>query len=359
MTITLWLRAETRADERRTPLTPSDAARLVEDGFSIMVEESAERVFADAAYAAAGCRLVPPGSWTVAPDDAFILGIKELPTEPAALRHRHVYFAHAYKEQSGWRQLLGRFVAGGGQLFDLEYLTDTSGARVAAFGYWAGFAGAALGVRLWAGRQREGSEFKMSAQRPAADQNELVSAIRTRLELIPEDRARQPKSIIIGALGRSGRGASALFDALGMEATGWDVAETTGGGPFPELLDYDLLVNTVLLGAPIPPFLTRAEIAREHRRLGVIADVSCDPSSAANPLPIYERVTSFAEPAVRVIEGDNPLDIVAVDNLPSLLPRESSIDFSSQLLPHLAALREGSDVWRRAIDAFTEHCARL
>ena len=33
---------------------------------------------------------------------------------------------------------------GGGTLYDLEYLTDETGPpRVAAFGYWAGYAGAA------------------------------------------------------------------------------------------------------------------------------------------------------------------------------------------------------------------------
>ena len=34
------------------------------------------------------------------------------------------------------------FRAGGGALYDLEYLTDDTGRRLAAFGYWAGYAGA-------------------------------------------------------------------------------------------------------------------------------------------------------------------------------------------------------------------------
>lgn len=35
-------------------------------------------------------------------------------------------------------------------MLDLEFLQDESGRRVAAFGYHAGFAGAALGVEVWA-----------------------------------------------------------------------------------------------------------------------------------------------------------------------------------------------------------------
>jgi saccharopine dehydrogenase (NAD+, L-lysine-forming) len=42
---------------------------------------------------------------------------------------------------------------------------------------------------------------------------------------------------------------------------------------------------------------------------------------------------------------------MAIDHLPSFLPRESSIDFSNQLLPHLQALLEEgatSAVWEQA-----------
>ena len=50
-------------------------------------------------------------------------------------------FGHAYKGQHSGRALLQRFKAGGGTLYDLEYLVDEDGRRVAAFGYWAGYAG--------------------------------------------------------------------------------------------------------------------------------------------------------------------------------------------------------------------------
>ena len=64
----------------------------------------------DDLYVNAGARLVPTGSWTTAPWSAIILGLKELPEADSALSHRHVYFAHCYKGQAGWQQLLSRFV---------------------------------------------------------------------------------------------------------------------------------------------------------------------------------------------------------------------------------------------------------
>jgi len=43
-----------------------------------------------------------------------------------------------------------RFPRGGGTLLDLEFLTDDRGRRITAFGYHAGFAGAALALETWA-----------------------------------------------------------------------------------------------------------------------------------------------------------------------------------------------------------------
>jgi saccharopine dehydrogenase (NAD+, L-lysine-forming) len=44
---------------------------------------------------------------------------------------------------------------------------------------------------------------------------------------------------------------------------------------------------------------------------------------------------------------------MAIDNLPSLLPYESSVDFSEQLLPLLFDLSEPiNGVWKRAEETF-------
>ena len=83
---------------------------------------------------------MPEGSWVDAPTDkTIIIGLKELPEEDTfPLRHVMVHFAHCYKEQTGWQKVLKRFIEGGGVLYDLEFLEDESGRRVAAFGFHAG-----------------------------------------------------------------------------------------------------------------------------------------------------------------------------------------------------------------------------
>ena len=74
--------------------------------------------------------------------DVYIIGLKELPeNDDSPLIHTHIFFAHCFKYQAGWKELLKRFEKGGGKVLDLEFLTNDKGRRVAAFGRSAGFIG--------------------------------------------------------------------------------------------------------------------------------------------------------------------------------------------------------------------------
>ena len=143
----LWVRAEQRPNEERVGLTPDGAAALVAAGIRVSVEESHVRAIPIDGYRAAGCKIVAENLWPKAPADAIIFGLKELPEDGTPLTHRHIMFGHAYKGQPAGRVLLDRFIAGGGTLHDLEYLVDEAGRRVAAFGYWAGYAGASVALK--------------------------------------------------------------------------------------------------------------------------------------------------------------------------------------------------------------------
>jgi saccharopine dehydrogenase (NAD+, L-lysine-forming) len=92
--------------------------------------------------------LIEEGAYKSAPKDRIIIGLKELPEDEFPLEHTFVHFAHCYKQQGGWEKVLARFPRGGGTLYDLEFLQDTTGRRVAAFGYHAGFVGAALAIKV-------------------------------------------------------------------------------------------------------------------------------------------------------------------------------------------------------------------
>lgn len=348
----IWLRSETKPLEARRALSPSNAGKLIAHGFRLTVERSTRSIFDDREFEDIGCKLVAENRWqNRAPADAYILGLKELPMSAAPLAHRHIYFAHAYKGQMGWEDVLSRFTAGGGSLFDLEYLTDGDGRRVAAFGFWAGFAGAAVAIQAWCAQQDHETLHNLE---PYRNQQAIIE------DLLHTLGDRRPRMIVIGAHGRCGQGARAVADKLGLEVTSWDLEETKSGGPFPEIVAHDIFVNCVLVSSRIPPFLTSEALAVEQRALSVICDVSCDPTSDLNPLPFYSECTDFANPCLRMVEGSPALDLIAIDHLPSLLPAESSDDFSAQLLPSLLDIQDDTaGVWRRAHDLFLEKSSSL
>ena len=348
----LWLRAESRPNEDRTGITPDGVAALISNGFTVTVEDSARRIFPIEDYAKAGATIAPQGSWPTAPDDAIIFGLKELPDDAIPLRHRHIMFGHAFKGQTAGEALLRRFRDGGGTLYDLEYLTDENGRRMAAFGYWAGYAGAAVSLKAWAAQQRGGICGPIHAW---AGKDLLLDDLRAQLDATGRPR---PQALVIGARGRVGTGAADLLVALGAPVTRWDMAETAHGGPFPEVLAHDLFLNAILAQPGAPVFVPASAVA-PGRRLTVIGDVACDPTSDFSPIKVYDRTTTWDQPVLRVADHP-PLDVMAIDNLPSLMPRESSEDYAGQLLPVLARLdRIDEGAWGRAGALFQTHLDRL
>ena len=342
----LWVRAEQRPNEERVGLTPEGAAALVRAGVRVSVEESHVRAIPIDGYREAGCEIVAENLWPQAPAEAMIFGLKELPEDGTPLTHSHIMFGHAYKGQPAGRELLQRFRAGGGVLYDLEYLVGEDGRRVAAFGYWAGYAGAAVSLKCWAAQQRGGIAGSVQKYPGKAA---LLADLLAELGAYP-----RPRAIIIGALGRVGTGAADLCTALGVAVTRWDMAETASGGPFPEVLEHEIFLNCILARPGCPVFVP-ASAKTDARRLTVIGDIACDPTSAYSPIKVYDQATDWDAPALRVAKHP-PLDVTAIDNLPSLMPVESSQDYAGQLLASLLTLTNlGAGVWGRAKTEFDHH----
>lgn len=158
--------------------------------------------------------------------------------------------------------MLSRFPRGGSILYDLEFLVDTQGRRVSAFGYHAGFTGAALAVKTWAwqlahpneplpgvGKFTEGREFYLN-------ETELVDQVKEDVIAGEKIAGRKPTAMIMGALGRCGRGAVDAFLRAGIPAenlTQWDLDETKDRhGPYEEIVQHDIFLNAVSIVTPRP-----------------------------------------------------------------------------------------------------------
>ncbi|CAD0054653.1 unnamed protein product [Aureobasidium pullulans] len=313
---TLHLRAEPL--EHRSALTPTTAKALMDEGYPVNIERSSLSIFPDSEFEKVGANM----------------------------------FAHCYKGQGGWDDVLARFPRGGGTLYDLEFLQDEQGRRVAAFGFHAGFAGAALAVQAWAHQLVEGAGKPLEGVKPFANEGLLVG--------------RKPRALVMGALGRCGRGAVDLLQKVGVPEENiikWDMAETQNRpGPYPEILASDIFVNCIYLSQPIPPFIEPAQLNSEDRKLSVVCDVSCDTTNPHNPIPIYDINTTFDKPTVPVnVTTGPPLCVISIDHLPSLLPREASEAFSDALLPSLRTLkdRKTERVWQEAEKLFDDKVKTL
>ena len=187
-----------------------------------------------------GCKLVENSGWTKAPKDMPIIGLKELPVSKDPLPHTHIQFAHCYKQQGGWAEVLMRFHEGNGTLYDLEFLQEENGRRVAAFGFHAGFAGAAVACLALATQVQSEDKERLQALQPYPNEGELVREVKNKFSKVEDKLGRPVRALVIGALGRCGRGAVDFLEKAGVKSENihkWDMRETAKGGPFQEIID--------------------------------------------------------------------------------------------------------------------------
>ncbi|XWV24845.1 saccharopine dehydrogenase [Tupanvirus deep ocean] len=349
--IHLWLRSETKEDEFRTPITPVIAKKLIEKGYTMTVEKSNQRCYHDYEYTDVGCILVESGSWVQAPNNVIVVGLKELPNNVEQFEHTHIYFAHCFKNQKNSKEIIQKFIKGGGKILDIEYLTDENGKRLAAFGKSAGIAGALLSIMVWSEQKLTHKNARLGRIIPIKNTSDIVKMLYRKLNKIDH----KPKILVIGSKGRVGTGVISIMNELELTTTEWTRKDTQKINLSEEIMQYDILINCISLDKNTVPFLTPAIIKNTSRKLSVCVDISCDYASPYNPLPIYNLPSSFEFPVINLITEHPIMDIIAIENLPSLLPIESSDDFSEQFYQCLVKLESWDNIWQRTEKHFLDH----
>jgi saccharopine dehydrogenase (NAD+, L-lysine-forming) len=310
MTITtIFLRKEIYENEYRCPLVPNDINILCNYGFTIFVQSSETRCFTNYEFEKAGA-IITDKSWDNF-SNCLIIGIKELDNIDKLNSHTHVYFSHSYKNQNGANILLQYFKKSNSYLYDLEYFVNEQNKRLIAFGYYAGFIGAGLGLLQYL-KKTNGN--KLSNLKYWNSSQEIIDNINN--YKIPD----KISICIIGSTGRCGKGAQALFNTLGI-----NFIELSSQDPKTNLESYDIVVNCICLSKPVGIWY---DYTTPFYKNTVIADISCDYTSLNNPIKLYNNRTTWEEP---IFSYNKLVDIIAIDNLPSLLPSESSAEFSSIL----------------------------
>ncbi len=382
--------------ERRVPLTPEHLHALTEEtGLAFSVESSAKRAFSDAEYRDAGLEVVDRLSGC-----PIVIGLKEIPVDAFEAETVYVFFSHTIKAQPANMPMLQRCLDLRCTIIDYERIVDEAGRRLIFFGNYAGLAGAidtlwTLGRRLaWEGISTPLEEIRQASA--YADLDEAKRAIRAVGERIASEglpEAIDPLMIGVAGYGNVSKGAQEILnllpttvvppsDLLAPEGPTADpnrpvvvtvfreedtVLPLVDGKPFdleeyyahPEryrgafdryLSKLHALVNCIYWEPKYPRLVTVESIrdlyAAGQPTLRVIGDISCDVEGSIqitvkgtepdNPVYVYDPTNGSIRPG---IEGTGPV-MMAVEILPTELPREASTYFSAILkgfVPAIAA----------------------
>lgn len=326
----LFLRSEIFVNEYRTPLVPTDVSFLTLNGWRVYVQSSNIRCYTDDEYRDAGAIIVDT-DWTCY-TDCLILGIKELDQIENMKESVHVYFAHCYKKQTNSQYILNKFKQSKSVLYDIEYLVDDNNKRLISFSLHAGKSGCILGLLQY--------QMRKQYKQPLRNLQPWTSE-KNALEKLTYDFTNT-SICIIGSNGRCGQGVRSILDQYNIKYVCYNSKDKIS-----ELVDFDIIFNCIHLQKNIPPFLSKHSPIYKYT---LVIDISCDYNSPYNPLPIYDNKTTWKKP---VYSSNGILDVIAIDNLPSLLPYDSSLYFSSILRNLL--IDDTGEIWDRARTHFNTH----
>lgn len=379
--------------ERRVPLVPADVGRLIrEDGLEFIVQPSPIRIYKDPHYAGVDCEMNEDL------DRAdVVFAVKEVPLEFIDPDTAYVFFSHTIKGQSYNMPLLRHLLAMNCTLVDYERIVDEDGRRLVFFGVQAGQAGMIETMRALDRRLRwEGYGSPFAGVKQAFEYGDLAQAKLELREIGLSVRAGldpdlAPFVVGFAGYGNVSLGAQELFDLFPNEEIAPDELESLFARKQPprdrlfkvvfreeDLVrsragdeDFDLqdyyanperyegrfadylprltaLVNCIYWTERYPRLVTLADAKRLWsqglRTLRVIGDISCDIGGSVElthkvtepdaPCFVYDPITNRFKDGV---EGRG-IVVMAVDNLPCELPRDSSDCFSESLRGFVAAM---------------------
>jgi len=322
----VYIRCE-KDNEFRTALVPSDVKILIENEFQVYIQRSQNRIYTDSEYSNVGGVLTDDKWFHDNYKDFLIIGLKELHDLSYLNNHAHIYFSHSFKGQKNSLEILNAFKKSNSKLYDFEYFLENN-KRIIAFGIYAGKVGCALGLLQHYNKVNGKTLDKLT---PWSSYTEMISLL----------QSNNLKIAIIGT-GRCGKGVKKVLQDISIPFVefGHDVIfDNKESG-------YDIIFNCILLDESYNKiWFDKNSIFTKPT---IIVDISCDYSKPNNPIQLYKEATTWENPVFHYNEN---VDIIAIENLPSLLPKESSDEFSDTFRKLLLTQ---DTVWSKTLDIFYE-----
>jgi saccharopine dehydrogenase (NAD+, L-lysine-forming) len=350
--------------DSRVPLNPQQAKKMSDMGVDIVVQPSDIRCFPDQDYKDAGIRLQEDLS-----DRDVLLGVKEVPIDELISGKTYFFFSHTIKEQPYNQPLLKHIVDNQIKLIDYEALTDENGARVIAFGKFAGMVGAHNA--LWTYGQRT-KEFDLPRMKDLFDYEAATQVY---------DKTKFPNiKIVLTGTGRVAAGAAMVLDDMGIkkvnpleyitneydypvytQLNSFYYAKRKDGKMTNSVQDFynnpieyesnfshflpisDILINGIYWNNDAPSFFTLDQMKSDKFGIKVISDVTCDIAPVSS-VPSTIKASTIQDPIFGFDpntgnetspHGKSVVDMMTIDNLPNELPRDASTSFGDMFIKNV------------------------
>ena len=369
---------ESRNDENRTPLVPEHIKKYKESNPNInfIIQPSNSRCFSDEEYELCGAKINENLN-----ECSIIFGVKEIDPNILINNRTYLFFSHTFKInkqqkniEKHKKDLLLSILNKKITLIDYENIRGKNGTRCLGFGRFAGIVGCYNTLNLLLkvlGKQSLASAYKINNYE--------------RLVLNLKNLYFPKTKILVTGDGRVAKGVIELLNQTNIKAVSKkDFLEKKFDQPiFCNLETKDYVTNNsstnfslehfinnpqdysssalqylketnILISAhywdPSSPKIFENEDLKVLQNLKIVGDITCDINGS---VPTTIRSTTIEEPNYwierytlkEIDENNDGIAVMAVDNLPSELPRDSSTEFSEgiikEVLPFLLKEDDG------------------
>ena len=363
----------------RVPLIPAHCKYIQENyPVNIVVQRSESRCFSDEEYEAAGIELVDHVE-----DCDVLMGVKEVKIVDLIAEKKYFFFSHTIKKQAYNRSLLQEIIKKEIQLIDYEVLTNEKGARIIAFGRFAGMVGAHNGVMAYGEKT---NSFSLKRMKDCRDYEEA--------KLVYKNLNLPNMRIVLTGTGRVSMGAAEVLKDMGIkqvspqdylkntyneavftQISSKEYVKRKDGQSFDKKDFYanpgefesnflpfqqksDILINGMYWDNKAPALFNLEDIKMSSFSIKVIADVTCDIAPTAS-VPATIKASTIADPLFgfhkeKAEECDwrdeQAICMMTIDNLPNEMPRDASTSFGQQFIDHVIneLISERSELISRA-----------
>ncbi len=377
--------------EGRVPLVPADIATLnKEKDLEFFIQPSKIRAFKNKEFEEIGVTVTEDLS-----DCDMVIAVKEIPVDFFLDKKKYLFFSHTIKGQKENIPILRKILEKRATLIDYEKIVDENNRRLVFFGKYAGIAGMidsfyGYGKKL----QMEGTQTPFQKVKYATEYKD-VAEVKKEFQAVNNEIKTKglPFPVIIGVAGYGNVsiGAQEIIDLLPVETLNPDELVSIDKarlardriykvvfkekdmvkrkrGKF-DLMDYynhpenyeskftqyldklNIMINAVYWDDRYPRLISCDYVNFNYAKmedLKIIGDISCDAeggvectkksTDSGDPFFVYNPDTGEISSG---LEGKGPA-ILAVDNLPGEISRDSSTFFSSILRDFIPSLCNGN-----------------